>query len=519
MASKKVVIVGGGSAGWITAAYMNAILNSREHRSVEFIVIESPTLPRISVGEATVPTINRLLQTLRINEKDFMKATDATFKQGIKFVNWFKENDHSYYHTFDRRESQASGHLASKNWLNSDRSIPFAETVSIQPQLCEMNYSPKLPSDGHYQSPLTYAYHMDAEKFANYLCTYSKSQGVKHIQDDVVDVMVTTDQSISAIITKTGLKIEADLYIDCTGFSSLLIGNKLGVGFKDYSQWLICDRAVTMQIPYQDYYPQEIRPYTTSTALSSGWVWDIGLVNRRGIGYVYSGEFISDANAEKELRQYEGEHSSGIACRTVKFSVGRRESFWKSNCVAIGLSAAFVEPLESTGLNMIEFAATTLAEHFPMGDNMKPLADRYNKIMSNRFDDALDFINLHYCLSRRTDTAFWKEVQKSERILKRVQQRIDLWEHKRPSEADFDNHFILFNHTNYEYILYGMNFMETDAIDNGYTSKDNIKDKARNKSKVPQMIVDNIQAARKNLVPHEQWLQEEIGMKKYTNKK
>ena len=514
MQCKKVVIVGGGSAGWITASYMNAILNSNNQQAVKFVLIESPTLPRISVGEATVPTINRLLQTLRINEKDFMKATDATFKQGIKFIDWFKDKGHSYYHTFDRRESETTGYLASKVWLDSDRSIPFAETVSIQPQLCEMNYSPKLPDNGHYESPLTYAYHMDSEKFANYLCTYAKLHGVKHVQDDVVDIETTADNQISAILTKTGLKIKADLYIDCTGFSSLLIGKKLNVGFKDYSQWLICDRAVTMQIPYQDYYPQEVRPYTTSTALSAGWVWDIGLVNRRGIGYVYSSAFISDSDAEQELRQYEGAHSATIPCRTVKFRVGRREKFWQTNCVAIGLSAAFVEPLESTGLNMIEFAATTLAEHFPMNGEMKPLAERYNKIMSNRFDDALYFINLHYCLSRRTDSAFWREVQKPKRIVSNVQKQLDLWKLKRPSEADFDNHFILFNHTNYEYILYGMNFTQSNPI-NDDCDAETFEEKP--KSKIPKMITDNIQAAQASLVPHELWLQQEIGMKKYTD--
>ncbi|PCI44085.1 MAG: tryptophan halogenase [Alphaproteobacteria bacterium] len=505
MTLKHVTIVGGGSAGWITAAYMNAVLNNDTQKTVEFTVIESPTRPRISVGEATVPTISHLLQTLKIDENDFMGGTGATFKQGIKFVNWLKQDDHTYYHPFDRRETGATGYRATRDWLKSDRSIPFAETVSVQPRLCDMNYSPKLAESGRYESPLTYAYHLDAERFADYLCTYAKSNGVRHIEEDVVEVTMAEDDRISAVITSSGKAIKADLFIDCTGFSSLLIGKKLGVGFKDYSQWLLCDRAVTMQIPYEHHYPGQIRPYTLSTALSAGWVWDIGLQDRRGVGYVYASAFLDDTSAEQALREYEGKHSADISCRTLKFSVGRREQFWVSNCVAIGLSAAFVEPLESTGINMIEFAAITLAEHFPYNNDFKPLAARYNKIMSNRFNDALSFINLHYCLSQRSDSAFWKEVQCQEHIMETVQERLDLWQLKRPSEADFDNHFILFNHINYEYILNGMNFMMSETGDHNI----------RPATVVPEVVLKNIELGATHLIPHDTWLQQNLGMKQY----
>jgi tryptophan halogenase len=509
MASRRVVIVGGGSAGWITASYMNAVINNNNQKNVEITLIESPTRPRISVGEATVPTIIRLLQTLGIDEIDFMRATSATFKQGIKFVNWLEQDDQAYFHPFDRRESGFADYRASKTWLGTDRSIPFAETVSVQPRLCEMNFSPKMPGDGHYQSPLTYAYHMDAEKFADYLRDFSKSRGVRHMEEDIADITMTEDNRISAVLTESGKAVEADLFIDCTGFASILIGKHFGVGFKDYSQWLLCDRAAALQVPYEHYYPGQVRPYTSSTALSAGWVWDIGLLNRRGVGYVYSSQFLSDSDAEEELRLYEGEHCRDLACRILKFSVGRREQFWVSNCVAIGLSAAFVEPLESTGINMIEFAAIALAEHFPFDNDTQPLADRFNRIMSDRFDDALEFINLHYCLSRRKDSAFWQEVQHEERILDKVRERLALWTLKAPSEADFDNHFILFNHTNYEYILHGMNFSGSGLRHNTRS--------ARPATSIPEAISKNVTVGAASLIPHDTWLKQKLWMPNYSN--
>jgi tryptophan halogenase len=498
---KRVLVVGGGSAGWITAAYLNAALNARG-KVVHIALIESPNVPRVGVGEATVPTIRHVLQTIGIDEARFMRAADATFKQAIKFVNWRDNSGDAYYHPFDRRGAGPVDYSA-RDWLASDRSIPFAETVSVQPQLSEMGFSPRMLDSRDYSSPMPYAYHMDAEKFADCLCEHATVCGVKHYRDDVVDVDRAENGYIDAVITKGGMRLEADLYIDCTGFRGLLIDDAMGVPFRDYGKYLLCDRAVTMRVPYEDYYPGEVRPYTTATALSNGWVWDIGLVNRRGTGYVYSSAFLDDDAAEAELRAHEGAHSEGIEARRLRFPVGRREVFWEKNCLATGLAGGFIEPLESTGLYLTEFAAVTLAEHFPFGQQVQPLADRYNRILSNRYEEVLDFVNMHYCLTQRSDTDFWREVQRDERITDRLREKFEFWRIKPPSASDFDDQFRLFSHQSYEYILYGMGFY-ADSYRDRFAGDPQ-------PTRVPPQVAKVVDAARTRLPRHEVWLASEHG--------
>jgi tryptophan halogenase len=454
------------------------------------------------VGEATVPTIRHVLQTVGIDEGRFMRETDATFKQAIRFVGWRDGADDAYYHPFDRR---SAGPLddSALNWLASDRSIPFAETVSVQPQLCEMGLSPRMPESRDYSSPMPYAYHMDAEKFADCLCEHATARGVKHLREDAVEVEQRADGFISAVVTSSGKRLEADLFIDCTGFRGLLIAQALDVPFRDFSRWLLCDSAVTMRVPYEVHYPGEVKPYTTATALSNGWVWDIGLVNRRGTGYVYSSAFIDRDAAEAELRAHEGDHSGDLEARHLHFHVGRREVFWEKNCVATGLAGGFIEPLESTGLYLTEFAAVTLAEHFPFGEQMQPLADRFNRILANRYEEVLDFVNMHYCLTRRSDTEFWREVQRDERITDNLKAKFEFWRIKPPSASDFDDQFRLFSHQSYEYILYGMGFFE-----GGY--RERIPGDPR-PAEVPRNLASVAEAARTRLPSHEAWLAAEHG--------
>lgn len=502
MPARSVLVVGGGSAGWITAAYLNAVLNQGHDRVVDIALVESPNVPRVGVGEATVPTIRHVLQTIGIDETRFMRAADATFKQAIKFVDWYHNDGHAYYHPFDRRASGPVDYSAHA-WLASDRAVPFAETVSVQPRLCELGLSPRMPDSRDYASPMPYAYHMDAEKFADCLCEHATGEGVEHVRDDVVEVKQRDDGFIDGVVTASGNRLEADLYIDCTGFRAMLIGQALDVPLRDFSPWLLCDRAIAMRVPYDTYYPGHIRPYTTATALSTGWAWDIGLVNRRGTGYVYCSDFLDDDSAEAELRAHEGSHCQALPARRIRFRVGRRETFWEKNCIAIGLSGGFIEPLESTGLYLIELAAVTLAEHFPFGDRVQPLADRFNRIMGNRYDEVLDFVNMHYCLSRRTDNEFWREVQKPEHITQRLQEKFDFWQIKPPSASDFDDQFRLFSHQSYEYILYGMNFLQ-GAYSERFAG--NVKP-----ARVNPDVAKIVEAARTRLPRHEAWLAGEHG--------
>ncbi|MEM6775173.1 MAG: tryptophan halogenase family protein [Pseudomonadota bacterium] len=497
MPAKRILVVGGGSAGWISAAYLNAALNRAGPGVVEVSLVESPDVARIGVGEATVPTIRHILQTVGIDEARFLREADATFKQAIKFVDWLHPNGHAYYHPFDRRGTGPVDY-AAHSWLATDRSVPFADTVSVQPQLCELGLSPRMRDSKDFASPMPYAYHMDAEKFADTLCAHATARGVRHIRDDVMRVERHADGALAAVHTAGGARLEAELFIDCTGFRGLLIDGELAVPQRDFSPWLLCDRAIAMRIPYDVYYPGSVRPYTTATALSSGWVWDIGLVNRRGTGYVYCSYFIDDDDAETELRAHEGAHGDSLDARRIRFRVGCRERFWEKNCVAIGLSGGFIEPLESTGLYLSEFAAVTLAEHFPFGEQMQPLADRFNRILSNRYNEVLDFVNMHYALSRRDDTPFWREVRRSERVTDSLREKLEFWKIKPPSASDFDDQFRLFSHQSYEYILYGMDYLQGTYLDRFAGQQQ--------AARIPEHIAKVVDAARTRLPKHEDWL-------------
>ena len=451
----RVLVVGGGSAGWITAAYLDAVLNGvGTPKSVLVGLIESEKIGRIGVGEATIPTIKRTLERIQIPERAFMEAADATFKQAIRFDNWLHEGHH-YYHPFDRLTATRFDRHGLR-WLASDRSVPYAETVTPQIKLCEEGLAPKRPDDRDYQGNIAYAYHMDAEKFAETLRDLAVARGVHHMIDDVSEVEQTESGDIAAVKTESGKRIEADLFIDCTGFARVLIGKTLGVPFESYKDWLLCDGAVAMRVPYDKKPQKNVRPYTTATALSSGWVWDIGLSDRRGTGYVFASDFLTDEEAEAELRAHEGPHCDDLPARVLKFNSGRTETPWVGNCVAIGLSAGFLEPLESTGLYFVEEGVDYLTELFPRFGAMDQLRDLYNQRMRERYEESVDFINMHYVLSQRRDTPFWREATAAHRVTPRLQALFERWEQKPPSQLDFLDQRQLFSHINFEFILYGM---------------------------------------------------------------
>jgi tryptophan halogenase len=382
--------------------------------------------------------------------------------------------------------------------------------------------------------PLSYAYHMNALKFADYLCELSTARGVTHYLDHAVEIELAENGDIAGVTTRGNKRLEADLFIDCTGFAALLIEKKLGVKWVDCSEWLLCNRAVTMHVPYEQHYPGYVRPYTTATALSAGWVWEIPLQDRRSLGYVHSSAFLSEDEAEQEIRRFEGSHSDSLDSRIVHFKVGHREKAWARNCVSIGLAGNFIEPLESTGLYLSDLAAVMLAEHFPGRGDMAPLAFRFNRIMANRFYEILDFINMHYCLTRRTDTGFWREVQRSERINGRLKAKLDFWRVKPPSPADFEDQLFpgqpdtplpsgglpgdhrspidtasLWGYESYEAILYGMNFLDREC--------DEWYGRNRPASTILKHVMDKLKVARQKLPPHEVWLQRVVGMRKFAS--
>lgn len=532
MRARRVLIVGGGSSGWMTAAYLDAVLNRSTGRQVAISLIESPDVPRIGVGEATIPSINHILAAIRIDEVEFLKRVDGTFKQAIKYVNWLDGKGDSYYHAFGRYRGSPVD-TSGLDWLMSDRSIPFSKTISAQPVICESCLAPKPFNRTDMGAQFTYAFHMNALKFADYLCEIATARGVEHHLDHVTDIEVAENGDIAAVSTKGGNRLEADLFVDCTGFAGLLIEKTLGVKWVDCSQWLLCDRAVAMHVPYEQHYPGYVRPYTTATALSSGWVWEIPLQDKRSLGYVHSSAFISEDKAQEEVRAFEGAHADSLDTRVIHFKVGHRQKAWARNCIAIGLAGSFIEPLESTGLYLSTLAAAMLAEHFPQRDAMAPLALRFNRIMTNRFYEVLDFINMHYCLTRRTDTEFWREVQRPERINDRLQAKLDFWRVKPPSVTDFEDQCFpgqpdaplpsgglpgdhrppidtgdLFGLDSHEAILYGMDFLRAEC--------DRWFGVQRPATQPSPGIAKRVSVAPQKLPSHDVWLQRVVGMQQYS---
>jgi tryptophan 7-halogenase len=501
---KKVLIVGGGSAAWMTASYLNAALNMNGQQRISITVVESPTVGRIGVGEATVPSIRNTLNKIGVEEVAFMKAADATFKSGIRFDGWLGEGGPGYFHPFDRRASDLSDGMAAQ-WVASARNQPWANMVSALAPLSAEGYAPKTLDWPSYGSTFPYAYHMDAEKFADFLSEFSTARGVTHIRDDVVNVDLCERGNVTAVRLKSGDSVTADLFIDCTGFAGVLIEKALGVDWVDFSPWLLCDRAIAMRVPFDVHFPGRIKPFTTAKALNSGWAWDISLIDRRGRGYVYSSAYIDDETAEAELRADEGGYSKECDARRLRFRVGHRREFWSKNVIAIGLSSGFIEPLESTALYTVEFAVAALCDYFPLNDcDLNDLRNRYNAVNEALFDEILDFINLHYCLSQRNDTEFWREATSKNRMTAAIASRLDLWRRKPPSHLDFDRPMQLFSQQSYEYILYGMDFGEAAAAMADGPSL-----------KISEQMEKIIRMSRQKFPKHEEWLAKKLGMTKF----
>jgi tryptophan halogenase len=371
-----------------------------------------------------------------------------------------------------------------------------------------------------------------ALKFADYLCEVATSRGVEHHLDQLTDVEMDESGNIIAIRTRGGLRLEGDLFIDCTGFAALLIEKQLGVEWVDCSQWLLSDRALTIQVPYEHQYPGYIRPNTLATAASAGWIWEIPLQNRRAWGYVHSSDFVSEDQAEAELRQHVGSFADDLDARFVPFKVGYRAKSWVNNCVAIGLSAGFIEPLESTGLYLSDLATVMLAEHFPRHGEMAPLAYRYNRIIADWFHEILDFINLHYCLTRREDNDYWREIRRPERTHDRVRAKLEYWRRKPPSMPDFEDAWFpgspaeplpssgingdhrppvdtagVFGLSSYEAILYGMDFLRDEC--NRWFGEE------RPPSEVLEPVARRLENARAQFPRHDEWLRKVCGMPEY----
>ena len=463
--SLEIVIAGGGAAGWLTACYLQRMLAGRAsgNDAPLITVVESPDIGIIGVGEGTFPTIRSTLGALGIEEARFLRESNATFKQGIRFDDWVRTphggvGGHShYFHPFEPPQ-HVEGMEMLPFWLLGDAGpgVDFADAVTVQKRVADASLAPKRTYDGGYRAPLNYAYHFDAVRFAGLLATVAKERGVRHLADTIESVQLDESGAIAGLMTRAHGVIKGSLYIDCTGLRAKLLGEALGQPFHSCKDSLFTDRAVTCQVPY-DRPDSPIPSYTIATAHEAGWSWDIGLNNRRGIGYVYSSAHSDDARAEGVLRNYIGPACEGRPLRVLKFEAGYRERQWVRNCVAVGLSAGFFEPLESTGLMLIEVAAAMIAEFFPWSTNFEAAARLFNDRMEKRFARIVNFLKMHYCLSRRSEP-FWRDNRRPAGIPDDLQCLLSAWGTRMPSHFDFVGDYETFPFFSYQYVLYGMGF-------------------------------------------------------------
>jgi flavin-dependent dehydrogenase len=458
---RSILVVGGGTAGWLTAAYLARFLDLADNPQLEITLLESPDIGPIGVGEGAFPTIRTTLQFLGIDETQFIRSTTATFKQGIRFDDWLHAPTdaarHRYLHPFEA-PFYTEGASLVPYWLLQDEKTrpPFAEAVTIQNRVAEAKRGPKRPGEGEFTGPLNYAYHFDAGLLGQVLADRARALGVRHVRDLLADVILAADGSIDHVVTHENGAFTADLYIDCSGFRAELIGRALGSPFRSARRFLFADRAIACKLPY-DRPDAPLESFTIAAAHAAGWTWDIGLAGARGIGTVYSSAHMSDDEAAQVLRAYVGDRIDEVSTRLLPFEPGYREQQWIKNCVAVGLAGGFLEPLESTGVVLIEAAIAMIAELFPHNGPVDAPAARFNKLMAARFDNIINFLKLHYCLSRRGEP-FWRDNVHPDSIPDRLLELLEQWRHRPPNRFDFILDLESFAFFNYQYILYGMEF-------------------------------------------------------------
>ncbi|WP_066680463.1 tryptophan halogenase family protein [Caulobacter sp. CCH9-E1] len=411
---RKVVIAGGGTAGWTAAAALARQLGPL----LDITLVESEDIGTVGVGESTIPTARTFNALLGIDEAEFMRATQSTFKLGISFENWGEVGDR-YIHSF--------GQVGKSTWMGGFHHFWMqAQAQGFGGDLGDYCLELKAAEGERFftgeNGPLNYAYHLDAGLYGQFLRRMAEADGVKRVEGKIASVRQSaTDGSVEALVMESGQAVEGDLFIDCTGFRGLLIEQTLKAGYEDWGHWLPTNSALAVQTRSTE----PAKPYTRAIAHHAGWRWKIPLQHRVGNGLVYCNEFMSDDEA-LALLQGEIEGETLIPPRLIRYRTGRRRKTWDKNVVALGLSSGFVEPLESTSIHLIMVGVTRLMQLFPFGGISQAAIDRYNRLADDELEKIRDFIILHYKATERTDSPFWDRVREME-IPDSLGQRIELF--------------------------------------------------------------------------------------------
>ena len=505
--TRTVVIVGGGTAGWITANLIAAEYpgrgeNSassptreptpsespgRGENSVRVVLVESPDIPTIGVGEGTWPSMRTTLQRIGLSEDVMVRATDASFKQGTRFFGWSANGGgHAGIDDSDLRNGNEGGNSGgdradtyihpfslpveyanlnpARYWLEQGRGAPFADFVTPQGRVIAHELAPKQLATPEYAFTVNYGYHLDAGRFAALLHDHAVGRlGVRYIAGNVRHVETHPDGDIAALALDTGERVTGDLFVDCTGQRALFIGGHYGEGFVSVRNLLFNDRAIAVQVPHAAP-DQAIASVTRATAQPAGWIWDIGLGARRGLGHVHSSAHIGEDAAQRALRKYVERTSpttdpDSLTYRTIAFEPGYRKALWIRNCVAVGLSAGFVEPLEASALALIEQSAGFIAQQLPRDRRiMDVAARRFNAKMGYHWQRIVEFLKLHYATSRRDDSDYWRDNRAADSCPDGLREKLTLWRQQPPWHEDAPRVDELFPSASYQYVLYGMGF-------------------------------------------------------------
>ena len=443
---EKIAIIGGGTAGWMAASALSQLLG---RTGIDITLIEAPDIPTVGVGEATIPQINLFNQLLGIDENDFIRKTSATFKLGIEFVDWGNKGE-SYIHPFGTYGVDMEG-IHFHHFYMKSKALGNSNSIG---DYCLQVYGAKANKFTRPQnvpnSPLSkiaYAFQFDATLYAKYLRELSIKNGVKRIEAKVIGVSQNEDDEfIETLTLDTGKKIDADFFIDCSGFKGLLIEDTLNAGYEDWSHWLPVNRAVAVACEQT----QDPIPYTRATAREAGWQWRIPLQHRLGNGYVYCDKYITPEKAEKKLLD-SLEGSPLAAPKHLKFTTGHRKKFWDKNCLALGLSAGFMEPLESTSIHLVQSGLARLMALFPDKGFNPSDVEYYNRRTLDEYVRVRDFLITHYKVTRRNDTPFWNYVRTMP-VPEKVNEKIEAFSSKgRTYREDME----LFNETSWLAVMEG----------------------------------------------------------------
>lgn len=459
---RKIVIAGGGTAGWLTAAYLNRALGS----GVEIALVESSAVDTIGVGEATIPSLSFTMEFIGFRDHEWMPEVNGTYKAGIRFENWAPSVRPYYWHAFSPRPEPLATPFENPYFLELGLGFSImhyaqhARTVGNTDQLggmvlpthalCEEKKSPIHPTDPSLS--VRTAYHLDAGLLAKFLRKVATGRGVKHHIGHIGEVKLDDRGYISGLKLTDGTVLEGDMFVDCTGFSAMLLNGALEEPFINDNQHLLCDSAIAISCennPERD----GIAPYTTASALKHGWVWDIPLFHRNGTGYVYCSGFTKKDDAEQELRSFLGPRSDKGTAKHIKIRTGRSRNLWVKNCVAIGLAGCFLEPLESTGIFLIEYGLANLLTLFPDKRFAPAYAKKYNEIMRTMYEETRDFVVLHYAVNKRNDTPFWDAVRAPSAIPDSLKEKMEFFKESLPVIDPAG--FIMFKTLSYASILDG----------------------------------------------------------------